>query len=366
MKKSDIPREGSPSSRFGFDIIFKEDKKYYFRFMDAEGQPLLFSKGYSSEKTCVNGVEATIRVAGKDEYYDLKDTKKGKCYFVLKSGNHQEIGRSRLFDTQEQLEAQMKLLKSINVDVPRYGLVEAAPEKNNNITPEKGKEEGRREEKGVESRPGKVKTGHVPEGPIVQPEHVEKRARYKFSVIYYPDSKIWAVKNDFSGGSVKLKTWDGQAVEAFLKSQLPLEEREELLQPTTAPGTAKTKEIPDNFEGLAWKEVELKIRTDQGELIPKFAEKSRISKIELIPKAGGEAGPSAFDAKVLAKSLEDNLTIIIGSASQLGLVDGRLEVPVFGANGLKAGLYILSVSIQQSGFKEQSSRYFGSQLIMLN
>ncbi|MCO6480249.1 MAG: YegP family protein [Phaeodactylibacter sp.] len=359
MKKSDTAREGKPIPHYGFNMLFKEDEKYYFHFNDAEGEPLLFSKSYSTEKGCANGIQAVIRAAGNDEQYEIKETKKGKCFFILKSGNHKEVGRSRLFETQEELEEQMALLKGIDEDVPQYGLEETPPE-----IPKK-------EEKAPEA-PRKVEQkAEAQDKPPVPAEGSEKMPRYKFSVIYYPDSKVWMVKNDFSGESVKLKTCNGQKIEAFLRGQVPAGDLEPA-QPVVRPeGVARSNPAARREAAMKPPEpmpddVEMHLRTRSGELIKKIAEKNSIGKVELIPKVRGSVQPHAFKAEIMAKSLDNNQPILIGAAKGQDLVEGRFEVPIYGAAGLKPGLYRVIANIYQSSEGEPASEYHGSQLIMLN
>lgn len=384
MEKSGHPDKSNASSRYGFEIFFKEDEKYYFRFNDADGEPLLFGKGYTSEKSCTNGIQAIIRAAGDEERYELQETKKGKYFFILKSGNHKEIGRSRIFDTLEEMDGQMELLKGIDKNVPQYNLADTPPE-----TVEEAPEE---KEKVAESP---VETTKMPKAKHTpQPESLEKMPRYKFSVIYYPDSRIWKVKNDLSGGSLKLKTCDGQKIEAFLIAQLPPKERETLqiaaqpeeLVKKEAPAQPKPsveqapaaqpravqpeqpvkKEAPAPPKEPILGEVELKIKTYQGELTQKFAKKGSIDKAVLTPKNNKDILPLPFDAQVIAKSMESRQATVIGLAQKQDPREGRFEIAIDGANDLKAGLYMLSVNIEQSEEGEQRSRYYGSQMVMLN
>ncbi|MBK8192161.1 MAG: DUF1508 domain-containing protein [Lewinellaceae bacterium] len=350
MKNSNNPFSGDSSSRFGFEIIFKEDEKYYLQFNDTAGEPLLFGKGYSSEKSCSDGIQAIIRAAGSDEQYDLQETKKGKYFFILKSGNHKEIGRSRTFDRLEELEVQMELLKSINESVPQYGLVDDTPEIETQVeVPEEKAARSPMEskEKIPEENSKTVESPAVVETKPAQPEEAEKMPRYKFSIIYYPDSQVWMLKNDFSDESIKLKTCDGQQIETFLKSQLPPEQQATPPAPAKPEAPAKPAAAPQALKP-ALEELELILRNNQGKQIDGFAKIGSIGKVELSPKIAAGDQDQTFDAKVMAKSLSDNQTVLIGVAYKQNLVDGRLEIPVYGSNSLKQGLYRFTVDINQT------------------
>ncbi len=363
MKQSNQPNEGH-FSPYGFQVQFKEDEKYYFRFNDKNGEPLLFSKSYSSEKSCAGSIQALIRVAGEDDHYELKETKKEKYFFILKAGNHQEIARSRIFDSVEELEKQMELLKGIDENVPQYGVANAPSAEEKAEEPEKEKPPKDKEKTGRSEEKQSKKAAPQKE-PATPPEIAEKRPRYKFSAIYYPDSKVWMIKNDFSGGSLKLKTCDGQQIADFMINQLPPEERQKL-EPAAKPQRLPEKESRERAQKPVQKDLELYIRTHQGELVQKFAQKEQISKVELVPKISGDAQPLTFEAKILARSMEDNQTVTIGSSSRTNLMDGRFEVPLFGIGHLKPGLYVLSANVYQSKQGAKELEYYGRQMLMLN
>ena len=71
----------SSKNQPGFATFFKEDGLYYFQFNDTAGQPVLFSRGYQSDKSRDNGIKAVIRNASKEQRYETERTKSGKFYF---------------------------------------------------------------------------------------------------------------------------------------------------------------------------------------------------------------------------------------------------------------------------------------------
>lgn len=372
MKNSGNPQISNSSSRYGFEMIFREDGNYYFQFRDMSGEPLLFSKGYTTEKDCADGVRAVIRAARADERYDLQETKKGEYFFSLKAGDGSELGRSRIFETLEELEEQMDFLKGIDEDVPQYDVTEtsqkrierslegksmrAPSEAKNKVLHEKVK----KAEKAVAS----IKKPEVTVEKPSRQENAQQMPAYKFSVFYHPDQRTWTVKNDISGVSAKMKTCDGQQIETFIKSQVPVEELESFSADIKQEATAKKKSIVVPKPHIpAVEEVELTIRTQQGELVQGFAKADNIGKVELCPKAGDKA---AFDARVMARSLTDNQTVVIGVIKKQSLVNGLLEVPVFGGYKLKTGLYRFSADVNRIEQEGNTSAYYGSKLVVLN
>lgn len=199
-----------------------------------------------------------------------------------------------------------------------------------------------------------------------RPESVEKMPRYKFSVIYYPDSKIWMVKSDFSDKSTKLQTCDGREIEDFLIAQLPAKEQEALrpAAPQEAPG--KKEAPPAKPQKPAITEVDVILRNRQGEPIRGFAQTDNIGKAEIALITGAEDDqPLSFDVSVTAKSLEDHQIVTIGAVSKQRLRDGRLEVPIYGAGNLKKGPCRFTLNIKPSEQEGQAPGYYGSQMVVL-
>lgn len=79
------------------------EERFFFQFNDKAGNPLLFSEAYQTESGRKNGMESVRRNAVKKAQYVAKE-EKGKYFFVLKAGNHQEISRSRDFDSRKEME----------------------------------------------------------------------------------------------------------------------------------------------------------------------------------------------------------------------------------------------------------------------
>ena len=164
-----------------------------------------------------------------------------------------------------------------------------------------------------------------------------------------------------------MKTCDGQKIEAFIRAQIPVEEPEFFSADSKLELTVKKESaIAAGPPQPAVGEVELTIHTQQGELVQGFAKAGSIGKVELNPKASDNAQPAAFDAIVMARSLTDNQTVLIGAIKKQNLVNGLLEVPVLGGYNLKAGLYRFIVDINRVERGGHTSAYYGSRLVVLN
>jgi uncharacterized protein YegP (UPF0339 family) len=84
----------SPNRTPGFESFKQaDDGMYYFHFNDDTSTPLLFSQGYKTAKDRDRGLNAVKRNL---DHYELKSEKE-KHFWIIRSGNAQEIARSRDF-----------------------------------------------------------------------------------------------------------------------------------------------------------------------------------------------------------------------------------------------------------------------------
>lgn len=344
--------------QYGFATFFKEDGLYYFQFNDSLGEPVLFSRGYQSEKSRDNGIKAVIRNAAKEERYELGNTKSGKHFFKIKSGNHQEIGRSPLFGNKSSMEEKRDLLKAVQKDTPVFKLAA--------------------KETATAAPSPDPPTPKVKASSIQRKGEVANLPRYKFSIIYYPDSDIWKIKHDLSGNLKQFKDCNGALIEQFLKSHLPQEkiektramqesQRKQVAQkPLPAQAKTPAKEgIPVKKEKMVQKEIELKIHNRAGEVISNFAQLGNLEHIELNLKAQKQNRPQAYQAQVVAQALDGKEKMIIGEGrGKLQEEGGRILISINQANSLKPGMYRFIASVHQGQKGEEMHAFFGSRLVM--
>ncbi|MCP9755231.1 DUF1508 domain-containing protein [Lacihabitans sp. CCS-44] len=109
--KSYAGQEADPKNA-GFTIFQdKKTEKYYFSFVDSDGNVLLKSEGYVDVKSRKNGIATVIKnkeVAGR---LSVEKDKK-KFFVVLKAGNNKEIARS--CDFSSELEAKNAIEKIVD------------------------------------------------------------------------------------------------------------------------------------------------------------------------------------------------------------------------------------------------------------
>ena len=83
-----------------FEIYKDKRGEFRFRLKASNGQNILASEGYKTKAACKNGVASVMKNAPEDARYERKATKSGKHMFNLKAGNHQVIGTSESYESE--------------------------------------------------------------------------------------------------------------------------------------------------------------------------------------------------------------------------------------------------------------------------
>lgn len=104
-----------------FEIYKDKGGEYRFRLKAGNGENILGSEGYKSKSSAQNGIQSVRTNAVMKERYEIKESSSGKCYFVLKAGNHQVIGMSQQYSSRDGAEGGIKSVKS---NAPKAKIVE--------------------------------------------------------------------------------------------------------------------------------------------------------------------------------------------------------------------------------------------------
>ena len=84
-----------------FEIKTAKDGQNYFNLKAENGQIILTSEMYTTMKSCENGIASVKKNSPLEERYDLKQSENGKWHFNLKAGNHQVIGSSQMYASED-------------------------------------------------------------------------------------------------------------------------------------------------------------------------------------------------------------------------------------------------------------------------
>jgi uncharacterized protein YegP (UPF0339 family) len=99
----------SQSGKAGFESFKGEDGRYYFHFNDETGMAMLYSQAYKKSSERDVGIKSVQKNAAIKARFELLQEGE-KHYFVLRAGNKFAIGRSRLFKSKTEMEANRQFL----------------------------------------------------------------------------------------------------------------------------------------------------------------------------------------------------------------------------------------------------------------
>lgn len=95
-----------------FEVYKDSAGEFRFRLKASNGQNILGSEGYSDKSGCKNGIESVKKNANDDDRYERKQASSGKYLFNLKAANHQVIGTSQLYETEQSRENGISSVKN--------------------------------------------------------------------------------------------------------------------------------------------------------------------------------------------------------------------------------------------------------------
>lgn len=86
----------------GWFEISKNDKgQYSFVLKAGNAEVILRSETYEAKGSAENGVASVQKNSGNDARYSRETAKDGRTYFNLKAGNHQIIGTSQMYKSED-------------------------------------------------------------------------------------------------------------------------------------------------------------------------------------------------------------------------------------------------------------------------
>ena len=84
-----------------FEIYKDKRGEFRFRLKAGNGENILASEGYADKGGCLNGVESVKKNSDLLARFEKKTSSSGNPYFVLKAGNHQVIGTSEMYSSDD-------------------------------------------------------------------------------------------------------------------------------------------------------------------------------------------------------------------------------------------------------------------------
>lgn len=84
-----------------FELDKNSKGQFHFSLKAGNGEIILSSEMYEAKSSAENGMASVRTNCKNDDRYDKKTATNGKFYFNLKAGNHQIIGSSQMYATED-------------------------------------------------------------------------------------------------------------------------------------------------------------------------------------------------------------------------------------------------------------------------
>jgi len=84
-----------------FELNKSSDGQFRFVLKAGNGETILTSELYTTKNSAENGSAAVRTNSPADERYEKKVATNGKFHFNLKAGNHQVIGSSQMYASEQ-------------------------------------------------------------------------------------------------------------------------------------------------------------------------------------------------------------------------------------------------------------------------
>ena len=109
-----------------FYIRQAKDGQYYFSLKSEQGSTLLSSEMYTTLKACENGLASVKKNAAQTAQYEYKEAANGKFHFNLKAANHQVIGSSTMYETEQAAQEAAAVVAAEAADAEVVSEIEGA------------------------------------------------------------------------------------------------------------------------------------------------------------------------------------------------------------------------------------------------
>lgn len=104
-----------------FEIKKAKNDQFYFHLKAGNGEIILASEQYKAKPSALNGIESVKKNAPLDERYTKSVDKAGKFRFNLKAANHEIIGVSEGYNTEESRD---NGIASVKKNAPEASIVD--------------------------------------------------------------------------------------------------------------------------------------------------------------------------------------------------------------------------------------------------
>jgi uncharacterized protein YegP (UPF0339 family) len=95
-----------------FELSKSSDGQFRFVLKAGNGEIILTSELYTTKSAAENGIASVRNNSPHDERYEKKTATNGKYHFNLKAANHQVIGSSQLYASEQTRESGIASVKN--------------------------------------------------------------------------------------------------------------------------------------------------------------------------------------------------------------------------------------------------------------
>ena len=95
-----------------FELSKSSDGQFRFVLKAGNGEIILTSELYTTKSAAENGIASVRANSPHDERYEKKTATNGKYHFNLKAANHQVIGSSQLYASEQTRESGIASVKN--------------------------------------------------------------------------------------------------------------------------------------------------------------------------------------------------------------------------------------------------------------
>ena len=95
-----------------YELSQSSDGQYRFVLKAGNGEVILTSELYKARASAQNGIESVQKNSADESRFERKEAKNGKPYFNLKAVNHQIIGISQFYSTEQSRDKGIESVKS--------------------------------------------------------------------------------------------------------------------------------------------------------------------------------------------------------------------------------------------------------------
>ena len=98
-----------------FEVSQAKDGQYRFVLKAGNGEPVLTSELYKTKVSALNGIASVQKNSPDDARYERLVSKADKPYFNLKAANHQIIGTSQFYASEQSRDKGIESVKNNGV-----------------------------------------------------------------------------------------------------------------------------------------------------------------------------------------------------------------------------------------------------------